>query len=101
MGRTIGKEDLADNLSIPPCIRALEVTWGNGSVKEKPFYCESSFQGRVFVLLAFCKQNASVEQLLSHMETVYIYRERRCRNRWQERERRYIQIYIYSLASPD
>ena len=28
------------------------------------------FQGRVFLLLAFCKQNASLQQLLSHMATV-------------------------------
>ena len=45
------------------------------SVKDKPFYCQSSvgtipFQGRVFLLLAFCKQNASLQQLLSHMATV-------------------------------
>ena len=29
-----------------------------------------SFQGRVFLLLAFCKQHASLQQLLSHMETL-------------------------------
>ena len=28
------------------------------------------FQGRVFLLLPFCKQNASLQQLLSHMATV-------------------------------
>ena len=42
------------------------------SVKDKPFYCQSSvgtipFQGRVFLLLPFCKQNASLQQLLSQL----------------------------------
>ena len=45
------------------------------NVKGKPFYCQSSagtipFQGRVFLLLAFCKQNGSLQQLLSHMAMV-------------------------------
>ena len=44
------------------------------SVKDKPFYCQSSVgtipcQGRVFLLLPFCKQNASLQQMLSHMAT--------------------------------
>ena len=52
-----------------PCLQEIR------SVKDKPFYCQSSvgtipFQGRVFLLLAFCKQNASLQQLLSHMATV-------------------------------
>ena len=42
------------------------------SVKDKPFYCHSSveslpFQGRVFLLLPFSKQNPSLQQLLSHI----------------------------------
>ena len=45
------------------------------SVKDKPFYCQSSagtipFQARVLLLLAFCKENAFLQQLLSHMATV-------------------------------
>ena len=45
------------------------------SVKEKPFYCQLSvgtvpFQGRVFLQLACCKANASLQQLLSHMTMV-------------------------------
>ena len=45
------------------------------SAKDKPFYCQSSvgtipFQGRVFLLLAFCKQSASLQRLVSHMATV-------------------------------
>ena len=42
-----------------PCLQEIR------SVKDKPFYCQSSvgtipFQGRVFLLLPFCKQNASL-----------------------------------------
>ena len=50
------------------------------SVKDKPFYCQSSArtmparsprnQGHVFLQLAFCKQTASLQQLVSHMATV-------------------------------
>ena len=52
-----------------PCLQEIR------SVKDKPFYCQSSvgtipFQGRVFLLLPFCKQNASLQQLFSHMATV-------------------------------
>ena len=49
-----------------PCLQEIR------SVKDKPFYCQSSvgtipFQGRVFLLLPFCKQNASLQQLLSQL----------------------------------
>ena len=52
-----------------PCLQEIR------SVKDKPFYCQSSvgtipFQGRVFLLLASCKQNASLQQPLSHITTV-------------------------------
>ena len=52
-----------------PCLQEIR------SVKDKPFYCQSSvgaipFQGRAVLLLAFCKQNASLHQLLIHMATV-------------------------------
>ena len=52
-----------------PCLQEIR------SVKDKPFYCQSSvgtipFQDRVFLLLTFCKQNSSLQQLLSHMATV-------------------------------
>ena len=40
------------------------------SVKDKPFYCQSFYSCRVFLLLPFCKQNASLQQLLTHMATV-------------------------------
>ena len=49
-----------------PCLQEIR------SVKDKPFYCQSSvgtipFQGRVFLVLPFCKQNASLLQLLSQL----------------------------------
>ena len=60
---------------MPRCETFLEFVLEVRSVKDTPFYCQSSvgtipFQGRVFLLLAFCKQNASLQQLLSHMATV-------------------------------
>ena len=49
-----------------PCLQEIR------SVKDKPFYCQSSvgtipFQGRVFLLRVFCKKNASLQQRLSHL----------------------------------
>ena len=52
-----------------------EPKWGERGGNDLAFYCQSSvgtipFQGRVFLLLTFCKQNSSLQQLLSHMATV-------------------------------
>ena len=50
-----------------PCLQEIR------SVKDKPFYCQSSVgtipqcQGQAFLLPAFCKQSASLQQLLSQM----------------------------------
>ena len=48
--------------------------WVN-SAKDKPFDCQFSvgtisFQGRVLLLLAFCKDNAFLQRILSHMAMV-------------------------------
>ena len=101
LSNTLGKESgngmeaasASPNLH-PPCLQEIR------SVKDKPFYCQSSvgtipqcqgqafllpvfpqcqgqafllpFQGRVFLLLPFCKRNASLQQLLSHMATAWL-----------------------------
>ena len=61
-----------------PCLQEIR------SVKDKPFYCQSSvgtipFHGRVFLLLPFCKQNVSLQQRLSHMATM---RKKRMEDGW-------------------
>ena len=49
------------------------------SVKDKPFYCQSSvgtipFQGRVFLLLPFCNHMATIPCLLTEKKTLCLTR---------------------------